>query len=234
MTLIDKTKQTKPRTHVCMILDSSGSMGMIKQEAINHFNEQIEDLRRKSTEHDIDVSLLTFNWNVDLVRKVESVDSIQKLTELEYQPNGGTALYDAIGYGISTIQKNCDDLEDKNTAVLFLIITDGQENSSNEFNQAKIKSLFSDLEPKGWTFTFMAANVDPMSIVQDYGLSASNVAIFTANAVGMAHAGEQTSLGNTGYFAARSVGVRTSASFYDQDEKEDSEESEVKLVDSTS
>lgn len=214
MTLIDNTEKTKPRTHVFLLLDSSGSMGCIREAAINHFNEQVDDLRKKSEEHDIDVSLITFSSQSELLRSCAPVSEIKHLTAAEYNPSGGTAIYDAIGYGIKEIQKKCDDLADKNTAVLFKIITDGEENSSHEFNQAKINSLIEELKPQGWTFAFMAANVDPLKLAQTMGVSQANVVRFNANIKGVAQAGIVGQVADHGYFNMRSAGVRTSSSFY--------------------
>ncbi len=213
MTLIDKT-QIKPRTHVFLLLDSSGSMNTIRQAAINHFNEQVDDLRSKSEEHDIDVSLITFSGQSELLRSCAPVSEISKLTLDEYDPCGATAIYDAIGYGIREIQKQCDDLADENTAVLFKIITDGDENSSREFTQAKINSLIEELKPQGWTFTFMAANVDPLKLAQTMGVSQSNVMRFNANVKGVVQAGIIGQVADHGYFNMRSAGVRSSSSFY--------------------
>jgi uncharacterized protein YegL len=232
MTLIDKTgtvSKVKPKTHVCMILDSSGSMGSIRTQAINHFNEQVDDLRKKKG-HDIDVTLMTFNGDVTIQQRQQPVKAVKKLTSKSYKPNGSTALYDAIGYSIGELQTRCDDLEDENTAVLFLIITDGHENSSQEFSQASVRGLISSLEKKGWTFTFMAANVDPMSIQQDFGVAGQNVAIFHASAAGMANATSRSVGASKGYFNSRSLGVRSVDAFYDGAQEDDSKSKN--LVDS--
>ncbi len=221
MTLIDKTKapapKVKPRTHVFLLLDSSGSMHSIRKAAVSHFNEQIDDLRTKSEEHDIDVSLITFSSRSTLLRKNTPIAEIQALTDAEYNPLGGTAIYDAIGYGIREIQKNCDDLSDENTAVLFKIITDGYENSSHEFSQGQINALIEELKPQGWTFAFMAANVDPLELAKTMGVSHANVAVFNANIAGMKSAGIRGAAADSGYFACRSAGVRASNSFYGGD-----------------
>lgn len=224
MSLIDNSKKIKPHTHVCMILDSSGSMGSIKQEAVNHFNEQVQDLRKRSEEHDIDVTLLVFSSDVTIKRKLVPIHKVSELKASEYHPSGGTALYDAIGYGIDTIQAETTDLADENTGVLFLIITDGQENSSLEYTQANLKARMDSLQTEGWTFTFMAANVDPMTIVHDFGLSISNVAVFNANAVGMNQATQTASKGLGGYMNMRSSGVRSSTNFYSSEGDKPAEE----------
>lgn len=214
MTLIDNTVKKKPVTHVVMVLDESSSMGNIREQAIAHFNEQIDDLRTKSAEHDIDVSLLTFSHDVHIQRKFAPIADVEKLTTAEYKPMGSTALYDAIGYGIGLVSQKID-LNDENTGVLFLIITDGHENTSREFTQASLKKSMDDYKTKGWTFTFMAANNDPMELAQNFGLNIQNVAVFNANEVGMAAATDMTSQGLGGYMKMRSAGIRSSSKFYE-------------------
>ncbi len=229
MTLIDKT--SKPKTHVCMILDSSSSMNSIRQAAIDHFNEQVDGLRKKSKKHDIDVTLVTFNDDVVILRRQESVDSIKKLTLKEYAPHGMTALFDAIGYTVADVMEHCEDLKDENTAVLFLIITDGQENASKKYNVHQIKSMCAELEPQGWTFTFMAANVNPLDFAHNLGLSLDNVKGFVANTVGVAGASADMSVAHDGYFQSRTLGVRSVGNFYNQVEDKDKSEKSEEDVD---
>lgn len=224
--LIDETQtkvtKSKPKTHVYMILDSSGSMSLIKDQAISHFNEQIQDLKSRSSEHDIDVSLVTFNADVSIKRRNQPVGKVETLSNVEYQPSGSTALYDAIGYGIEDVKKYSKDLGQPNTAVLFLIITDGHENSSQEYNQANIKAQIESLQKNGWTFTFMAANVNPMDIVYDFGVHVNNVASYNATPDGMRRATCRSVSASNGYFTARSAGELNVDNFYEGLKDEDS------------
>lgn len=229
MVLIDKTKTTKPKTHVYMILDSSGSMGSIWDQAINHFNEQVDDLKKRSKEHDIDVSLITFNSDVTIARRLHQVSTVRKISREDYSPSGGTALFDAIGYAIDDLQKHAKDLQDENTGVLFLIVTDGEENSSKEYSRANLRSRMDLLKTQGWTFTFLAANVDPMEIHQTFGVSVNNIQVYDATEKGMTDGTYASTVASSGYFGSRSAGLRSVDNFYTNDVVSDS----VQPVDGT-
>ena len=217
MVLIDKTKTVKPKTHVYMILDSSGSMGSIRDQAINHFNEQVDDLKKRGKEHDIDVSLITFNSDVTVARRLHQVSSIRKISREDYAPTGGTALFDAIGYAIDDLQAHTQDLNDKNTGVLFLIVTDGEENSSREYSREALRSRMDLLKEQGWTFTFLAANVDPMTIHYTFGVSVNNIQVYEATEEGMLGGTVASTNASVGYFGSRSKGLRSVDDFYTSD-----------------
>lgn len=217
MVLIDKTKTVKPKTHVYMILDSSGSMDIIRGQAINHFNEQVDDLKKRGKEHDIDVSLITFNSDVTIARRLHPVSTVRKISGEDYVPSGGTALFDAVGYAIDDLQKHATDLEDKNTGVLFLIVTDGEENASKEYNQTNLRRRMDSLKEQGWTFTFLAANVDPMAIHNTWGISVNNIQVYDASEKGMTDGTYASTVASTGYFGARSAGLRSVDNFYTHD-----------------
>ena len=207
-------RKPKPKTYVAMILDSSGSMYGIKDEARAHFNEQVQELRAKSEEHDVKVTLTTFNGEVNIKRFNKPIGSVEELSDQEYQPSGSTALYDAIGETVAKIRHSAKDLHKDHVSVLVLIITDGYENSSREYSQGTIKNQISALEESGWTFTFMGANVDPLTIQQDFGISVGNYMSFTSDKVGTVAANVTRTAALDTFLSNKLGGQRDTKGFY--------------------
>ena len=145
--------------HNLIILDASGSMGIIRNQAINGFNEtvQIRAAQKEHPEQNHRVTLVVFNSDAietvyDGVPSAEVLD----LTEDDYCPNCCTPLYDAMGFGINALRKK---IAEEDT-VLVTVITDGEENASKEYNRTTVKALVEELKAKGWVFTYMGANQD--------------------------------------------------------------------------
>ena len=110
---------------------------------------------------------------------------IEKLTSKDYVAGGNTALLDAVGDTINKISK-VEDIYAKNRAVLFVIITDGQENSSKEYSKAQIKKMISDKQEKyDWEFIFLGANIDAVSEAQSLGIKGTNAVKYKNSSEGV-------------------------------------------------
>ena len=79
---------------------------------------------------------------------------VKELTAERYQPECCTALYDAMGISLNALRKKVVD-ED---IALVTIVTDGYENTSNEYSGKSIKSLVDELKGKGWVFAYIGTN----------------------------------------------------------------------------
>lgn len=156
---------SSPSLKVVFLLDESGSMDSCKSQTISGFNEYIQKLR-KDNKH-INVTLTKFNSNcISIAYTNMPVSKVPLLNDISYQPDGLTPLYDAIG---KTITK---DNADQKT--LFIIMTDGAENDSKEYNIESVKSLIKGRETHGWSFVFLGADIDAWSHAQSLGLSQGN------------------------------------------------------------
>lgn len=141
-----------------IIVDESGSMCVIEKQALAGLNETIETVKKMQKVHpemQQRISLLTFDsghksFKYDNVK----ADTAHLLSANDYNPCGGTPLYDAIGIAISKLNAQTTD-ED---SVLVTIITDGEENSSEEYNLRMIKTLISKMKKQGWTFTLIGTD----------------------------------------------------------------------------
>lgn len=154
-----------------IILDESGSMCCIERQALNGLNETLQTIRsaqQKYPEQKQYVSILPFDTNnLRLLRDKVSIDEVRDLRPDEYNPCGGTPLYDAIGFGINSLIKTVT----PDDSVLVTIITDGEENSSVEFNAKSISTLIESLKKQGWLFTYIGANQDATHVAMQINIS---------------------------------------------------------------
>ena len=141
-----------------IIGDESGSMCVIERQALAGMNETIDTVKKMQKMHkDMEqrISLLTFDsghktFKYDNVK----AESVHRLGSKDYNPCGGTPLYDAIGTAISKL--NAQTTERDN--VLVTIITDGEENCSQEYNLKMVKTLIDKMKKQGWTFTLIGTD----------------------------------------------------------------------------
>lgn len=173
----------KNKRHVCIILDMSGSMSSNKDVTISGVNEQIQQMKTDCGKNDQEIyfSLITFNGEVFETTWEQPVDeTIKEITDKNYTPNGGTALNDAMGYALTKLSKIS---AKENDSFLVILVSDGHENSSTEFDAQKIGSLKKELEQSSkWTFTYMGCSEENVAkVASDYGLAARNCAVWSNN-----------------------------------------------------
>ena len=168
-----------------IILDESGSMSSIWRQALDGINETLNGIRKTQDEYPSQhqyVSIVTFEGNgvrgVKTLRDRIPVENIQNLKDDDYRPGGCTPLYDAMGLSLNYLQ-HCVRDED---VVLVTIITDGYENSSNEYSGQAIKTLVEKLRGRGWTFAYIGANQDAVEVAK--GLNIDNAMNFDATPQG--------------------------------------------------
>lgn len=154
-----------------LVVDESGSMSIIRRQALVGINETLATIQKMQKAHaDLEqrVTLITFdsthtNVFYDNVR----ASNANPLKAKDYNPCGATPLYDAIGMGIAKINA----LTTEDDSVLVTIITDGEENCSEEYNLKMIKNLIEKLKKQNWTFTFIGTDdLDVESIAMDMGI----------------------------------------------------------------
>ena len=131
----------KTKIYNLIILDESGSMQSIKKAAVDGMNETVQSIRSAQSKHEDQehfVTLITFNSDrIKGIYNCIPVTEVKELTEDEYIPDCCTPLYDAMGCALNELRSRIGP-EDK---VLVTIITDGEENSSTEYNSQSIKAL---------------------------------------------------------------------------------------------
>ena len=151
---------------VVFLLDRSGSMYDSVCDTIGGFNSYLDSLKDKD---DIKVTTILFDNEYEVLYERKSIKSVEKLTTKDYYVRGSTALYDAIGLTISNLESKI-----KNSKVLFIITTDGYENSSKEYNKEKIKNMIE--KHSNWEFIYMGANIDSYKEGANIGIRCDNIA----------------------------------------------------------
>ena len=148
------------RIHNLIIVDESGSMSVIRKQAFTGMNETLQTVRQMQKKYPDQVqlvTLLTFDsghttWHYDNASALKTKD----LSWKAYNPGGGTPLYDAIGKGISKVNAQIEDGDH----VLVTIITDGEENSSEEWTLKMVRTMIEKLKKQNWTFTHLEFQQD--------------------------------------------------------------------------
>ena len=151
----------KDLCELIIIIDESGSMGIITNDTIGGFNTFLET--HQKLPGDANLTLVKFDTKYEIVHNGVDVRSVKPLDKTTYSPGGCTALLDAVGKAIDEVGKRYDALseEEKPGKVIFLIITDGEENSSKEYTLKHIKDKTTQRQNiDKWEFIFMGANQD--------------------------------------------------------------------------
>jgi uncharacterized protein YegL len=172
-------------TEVVFILDKSGSMSGLESDTIGGFNSMLN--KQKNAEGEALVTTVLFNHHYQILHDRINARGISPITEADYEVGGTTASLDAIGFSIQKIvnvQKytSVDERADK---VLFVITTDGMENSSREYTANKIKKMIKHQKEKyGWDFMFLGANIDAIATAAEFGIDEDFAVDYHADNIG--------------------------------------------------
>lgn len=174
-------------TEIVFILDRSGSMSGLEKDTIGGFNSLIE--KQKKEEGQCVVSTVLFDYESDVIHDREDINKVNPLTDKEYFARGSTALLDAIGgaiHHIGNVHKYARE-EDRPEKTLFVITTDGMENSSHRYTYSKVKQMVQRQKEKyGWEFMFLGANIDAMETAESFGIDRDMAVDFKNDAQGTA------------------------------------------------
>ncbi len=213
-TMSPKGKKRAPSktssTIVMMVIDKSGSMASNRQIVVNSFNEYIQTVVQKKNKGDkMLFSMLQFDTDIYKPEKYDltPIEDVKEMTLEDYQPLGGTAMYDGIGNAMEYIDGKLKG-KTRKPAVLFVIITDGEENSSREYKSEGIKQMIEERTKKGnYSFVYLGANQDAWAASSKMGISAVNTAAFSASNSGTKRMMETVGTSSVAFMAcARGVG----------------------------
>ena len=159
------------RVHNLIIVDESGSMECIRKQAFSGMNETLQTIRMMQKKYPAQlqyVTLVTFDsdhtkLHYDNTPAAKTKDIAWKA----YNPCAGTPLYDAIGKGISKVNAQVEEGDH----VLVTIITDGYENSSEEWTLKMVRTMIEKLKKQNWTFTLIGTdNLDVEGMAQSFAI----------------------------------------------------------------
>lgn len=198
-------------TAIKMVIDRSGSMQSIKEDAEGGVNGRRTKLRKAAGRRT--VALAVFDTHYEEV--CSSTDAAD-VAAFELRPRGGTALLDAIGRGITEFGEELAALsEDRRPGhVIFAIMTDGLENSSREWRPEQIRELIKrQTEQYKWNVVYLGANQDAVLVGESLGVAAGSSITYNTTRSGVR--GMSSSL--EGYVAVAAAGGPAEFSFADRD-----------------
>mgnify|MGYP003701452875 FL=1 len=145
--------------------------------------------KQKVVDGECRITTVLFDNNYELLHDRIDIRAVSEMTDKEYQVGGSTALLDAIGRTIgkiSAVQKNTA-AEYRANKVMFVIITDGEENASCEYSAEKIKAQIERQKEKySWEFVFRGANIDAVQTAGRFGIAPSRAMNYVPDAEGTA------------------------------------------------
>lgn len=171
-------------TDITMVVDRSGSMAAIKSDAEGGINTFIDQQKKESGEALL--TLVQFDTEYEFVHSGVPVKKVPAFTLV---PRGSTALLDAVGRAINETGARLAKMDEPSRPglVVFVIVTDGQENSSREFKREQIRRMIEHQQSAyNWQFTFLAANQDAFAEGAAMGIAASGIAAYTVGKEGAA------------------------------------------------
>lgn len=178
-------------TALGLVLDTSGSMYAIKddaQGALDQFIQEQRELPGRAT-----LTFVPFNTRPEVRHQLVPLAEVEPFV---INPNGSTALLDAIGLCIQTLGSTLAAMPDDQRPgkVLVAIITDGQENNSHEFTREQIFDLIGRQRDEWqWDFVFLAANQDAIATGASFNIPSSSALTFAATGAGVRAGGQSMS-----------------------------------------
>lgn len=171
----------KDHTTIAVVLDNSGSMWNKVGDTIGGFNTFLKT--QKETPGSADISLYKFGSNYNEVYSAKDVREAEDLTDQTYRANGGsTALYDAIGKTITSVGDRLRDMpeDDRPNKVVLVIITDGEENSSREYNHKQIQAMIKcQQDTYSWEIMYLGSTLNAVEIGTSMGIKGGSAAHYS-------------------------------------------------------
>lgn len=195
------------KTDITVVLDRSGSMESIAKAMKEGFDSFIREQRSQPGEAAL--TLVQFDDKSELVYKARP---LQEVPALVLEPRWSTALLDAVGKAITETGERFRAMDEKDRPgkVVFVVITDGQENSSVEFKRKDVLDMVKrQREGYNWSFVFLGANQDSFEEASRIGIMRSATMNYQATPAGVAAAYAKMSASMTSYRASLSAQAMT-------------------------
>jgi Mg-chelatase subunit ChlD len=172
-------------TLLVLVIDRSGSMQSIRSDMEGGIKMLIEEQAQEPGS--CLVTLAQFDTEYEIV--CQAIPAAE-VGPYRLVPRGRTALLDAIGRTIGEVTATIDaqPVDRRPQQVIFAVVTDGLENSSQEWSRHKVMSAVKDRSDAGWHFTFLGANQDAIQEGGNLGLRAGAAMTYTASAAGVGEA----------------------------------------------
>lgn len=174
------------KVEVVFIMDRSGSMSGMEADTIGGFNSMLS--KQKEESNNIIWSTVLFDHISEVIHDREPIEKVKEMDEDTYFVRGSTALLDAVGgaiHHIGNVHKYARK-EDVPAKTLFVITTDGMENSSVIYSYDKVKRMITRQQERfGWEFIFLGANIDAVEAAGRIGIRKERAARFHNDGIGI-------------------------------------------------
>ena len=203
-------------TDITLVVDRSGSMHAIQKDAeggVNAFIQQQAQEPGTAT-----VTLVQFDTEYEFLHRGTPIDQVPHYS---LQPRGATALLDALGRAINETGTRLANMEasERPGLVLFVVVTDGLENSSREFTKEQVKEMIEHQETKySWHFTYLGANQDAFAEGGGMGFSSGATSNFSPSKIHAAYS--MTSRKSSRMRQQRREGQTVANEFTEEERKE--------------
>ncbi len=171
-------------TEVIFIIDKSGSMRPLKEDTIGGYNSFVE--KQKEGKGECYLSTILFSTDQKKIIDHESIEKAKAMTGEDYQTSGNTALLDALGNSINEMSEYLKAKKDKRK-IIFVIITDGMENASKEYDLSNVRQMIEEKQKEDWEFIYLASNLDAFAEAKNMGICPKHVANYR-------HSGESVTI----------------------------------------
>ena len=171
-------------TDIIIVLDRSGSMDSIKDDMVNGLKAFIKDQKKGPGE--CKVTLIQFDSTAYEV--LFTATPIKEVKDIKLEPRGCTPLLDSVGRAITEAGSRFEALSESERPefVIVMIITDGYENASREYNRQQINDMIKhQIEKYNWNFTYLGANQDAFAEAASIGIPVIGTMTFKGNSMGV-------------------------------------------------
>ena len=182
-------------TEIISLVDRSGSMQSILDDAIGGFNTFLAAQQRQPGEAKL--SLILFDHEYQVVHQAVDIQQVEPLNQDTYVPRGSTALLDAVGKTIDAVGERlaATPESERPSQVIVSILTDGYENASQTYSKPKVAEMIKhQTEKYNWAFEFQAANMDAFAAAKELSIAPDRVVQFEATGEGVREAFVQQSM----------------------------------------
>ena len=187
------------QSHITVILDRTGSMDSIRDDVIGGFNAFLAEQQSASTATTFTLVQFDSQDPYEVLHAAKPIGDVTPLTKEQYVPRASTPLYDAMGRGILDLESQIAKRPEgeRPSRIVFVVVTDGAENASQEFDRAAITKLVDAKKAAGWDFVFLSADMEAFHDAGAVGIDYSSRLAF-----------QKSKRGNDAAWAAASSKVR--------------------------
>lgn len=175
-------------TDITVVLDRSGSMSTVTDDIIGGFNSFVQTQR--DADGDANLTLVQFDSQdpYEVIYQGVNVNRVKDLDTNTYIPRGATPLLDCVCRAINETGARLRGMPENQRPgkVIFVIITDGYENSSREHTREQLNNMVTHQRGNyDWQFVFIGADQNAIQEGKQYGFATGSSITFGKNAVGI-------------------------------------------------